>query len=326
MEERLDMICSPGNLKGLRDYVKVFVMGPIQGAPEWQFNLPVIPGVLWICPRRPNGKYDYDEQVDWETLGLRISDFALMWIPEPAEDIKGRAYAQTTRIELGENLARGKEMVLGCYPDFPGRRYISKKAGDYGKFLYPTLEETLEELKKLVKIKTENTRRFFTSDTHFGSQRTLELSRRPFRDVKDMDWTMIERWNKVVGPNDTVYHLGDFGDSWPTDYLNGKLNLIMGNYERKDYDVPDNDRNLGAVHEIKDEYVLCHEPLKGKEWRRNESLPVLFGHIHGRQKIKPWKGLDVGVDGHNFTPVSEEDVKFYINAIEKGYYDEEVFS
>ena len=52
---------------------------------------------------------------------------------------------------------------------------------------------------------------------------------------------------------------------------------------------------------------------------------VIYGHIHGRQLVKEGFGLDVGVDAHNFKPVSEEDVSFYLNAMEKGFYDEQVF-
>ena len=36
-----------------------------------------------------------------------------------------------------------------------------------------------------------------------------------------MNWKLIENWNKVVHPNDLVYHLGDFGDLWPIQYLVG---------------------------------------------------------------------------------------------------------
>ena len=67
--------------------------------------------------------------------------------------------------------------------------------------------------------------------------------------------------------------------------------------------------------------VLAHEPLKIKE----TGGKGLFGHIHGRQKIKTF-GIDVGVDGNNFYPLSEDDVEFYLNAIRKGYYDKEVWS
>ena len=50
----------------------------------------------------------------------------------------------------------------------------------------------------------------------------------------------------------------------------------------------------------------------------------LFGHIHGRQMIKRY-GLDVGVDAHDFRPISKDEVEFWMNAI-KNHYDEEVFS
>src|SRR5437762_1867527 len=51
---------------------------------------------------------------------------------------------------------------------------------------------------------------FFISDTHFGDHRVLNLYPRPFPSVAAMDEGMIERWNEVVGPDDEVWHLGDF--------------------------------------------------------------------------------------------------------------------
>lgn len=75
---------------------------------------------------------------------------------------------------------------------------------------------------------------FFTSDTHFGHQRTLEFSRRPFADVASMDAALIANWNAIVQPGDTVYHLGDFGAQECLDYvskLNGKIIFLPGNYE-----------------------------------------------------------------------------------------------
>ena len=75
---------------------------------------------------------------------------------------------------------------------------------------------------------------WFTGDTHFSSERTLELSKRPFRSVEEMDKILIENWNSVVGENDTVYHLGDFGNYEIIKQLNGSINLIKGNYDRND--------------------------------------------------------------------------------------------
>src|SRR5207237_1540902 len=51
---------------------------------------------------------------------------------------------------------------------------------------------------------------FFTSDTHFGHGGALGLYRRPFSSVAAMNEGMVERWNETVGPDDVVWHLGDF--------------------------------------------------------------------------------------------------------------------
>ena len=53
---------------------------------------------------------------------------------------------------------------------------------------------------------------WFTADTHFGSQRTLELSRRPFKDTDEMDAHIFSWWISLFEPGDVLYHLGDFGE------------------------------------------------------------------------------------------------------------------
>jgi calcineurin-like phosphoesterase family protein len=50
---------------------------------------------------------------------------------------------------------------------------------------------------------------FFTSDTHFGHANIIKYCGRPFASVEEMNRELIARWNAVVGPRDTVYHLGD---------------------------------------------------------------------------------------------------------------------
>ena len=76
----------------------------------------------------------------------------------------------------------------------------------------------------------------------------------------------------------------------------------------------------------KNYFVIGHEPIGTKEFsEKNGNMFCLFGHIHGRQKIKQF-GLDVGVDANNYMPISIDDVLFYKNAIEKGFYDNEVFA
>ena len=335
------IITCPDSFANYNDKWKVFLAGPIQGAPKWQFDLPDIEGVVWISPRRKD--YDlndttHSQQMQWETDALRAANIVLFWIPKEVEDIPGRAYAQTTRFELGENIARGKRIILGTYEDFPSRPYFEYKVTKYsnviGGKVHNSLDECIETLKNYIdEHKSYNT--YFTSDTHFSSERALKLSTRPFANIEEMDWRMIENWNNVVNPNDYVYHLGDFGDEWPLQYLSGKITLIDGNYEHegkyninsalvhnhsKDYEIIAYDINLNGS------FILIHEPVKCKEIidKHNGELFGLYGHIHGRQWIKKF-GIDVGVDCNNFTPVSAEKVNFYRNAVEKNMYDENVW-
>src|SRR5260370_16693943 len=77
---------------------------------------------------------------------------------------------------------------------------------------------------------------FFTADTHFGHGGALGFYRRPFASVAEMDAAMIERWNRAVGPTDSVWHLGDFAIRRSADQvaalldrLNGTKHLVIGN-------------------------------------------------------------------------------------------------
>lgn len=81
---------------------------------------------------------------------------------------------------------------------------------------------------------------FLISDNHFsdydGPGDVLSFFKRPFVDTKDMNRAMIRNWNRVVGPDDTVYSMGDF--SWTyaemvkyAGKLNGRIHFILGNHD-----------------------------------------------------------------------------------------------
>ncbi len=164
---------------------------------------------------------------------------------------------------------------------------------------------------------------WFTSDTHFGSKRTLDLSKRPFKTVKEMDKALINNWNKNIAKNDIVFHLGDFG--------NYEIDDLRQNYKKVTefkqkmintgfYKVSIFRESLKIGREI---YYLHHKPSDALKYKKLYGAKQLFGHIHKLQMIKPY-GLNVGIDCHNFTPIDLDMVNFYLNAIEN-HYDEEVF-
>ena len=72
------------------------------------------------------------------------------------------------------------------------------------------------------------------SDTHFGHKNVITSDSRPFEDVAEMDEALIENWNSVVKPGDTIYHLGDFAF-----YSEDK---VCGILERLNYRIHPDDR------------------------------------------------------------------------------------
>lgn len=54
--------------------------------------------------------------------------------------------------------------------------------------------------------------KFITADLHFGHENIIKfcpLTRGQFKDAKEMNESIVERWNEVVSDRDVVYLLGD---------------------------------------------------------------------------------------------------------------------
>jgi len=79
---------------------------------------------------------------------------------------------------------------------------------------------------------------FYTADLHLGHANVIRHCERPFQDADEMDEELIERWNRKVHKNDTVYIVGDFifrCHRPPEEYfdlLKGKKHLILGNHDK----------------------------------------------------------------------------------------------
>lgn len=186
---------------------------------------------------------------------------------------------------------------------------------------------------------------FFTSDTHFYHTNIIEFCKRPFMDIEAMNETLIANWNKVVGTNDIVFHLGDFclGDSakWNRllDRLNGEIYLILGNHDLKNFRKSYAERFKSVAMQMNIEVdnqkiclnhypFLCYDGSYDGVWQ-------LFGHVHtnrnhtgndtARLKMLFPTQYDVGVDNNDFTPVSfaqvKEVIEKQIEQSKKGGYD-----
>ncbi len=158
---------------------------------------------------------------------------------------------------------------------------------------------------------------FFTSDTHFGHGGALWLYRRPFASVRAMDEALIARWNEAVGPEDEVWHLGDFALGRTAAAMAAILGRLAG---RRKHLVPGNNdgpatAGLGAWASVRPyaeierdgaRLVLCHYPFRTWNGMARGALN-LHGHSHGR--LKPLRRqADVGVDAWAFRPVPLEEI------------------
>ena len=176
---------------------------------------------------------------------------------------------------------------------------------------------------------------YFCADCHFGQERTLKMSLRPFDSVSEMDKVLINNWNSLIKPEDTVYILGDFGILSYAKFLSGKKHFIRGNYEYnytdeellKYFDLvcPSKTVHIPIIHnDTLYHFTMAHEPKNVKEFKISDNYVNVFGHVHKLQMIKSY-GINVGMDCHNFKPISIDDVLFYHNAI-LTFYDENVLS
>lgn len=273
---------------------------------------------------------DLAKQTEWESEAMHKAS-AIVFSLDKSENHKGF----TSNIEFGMWCQHPSIFVhIPKDNSFGANNYIRLKCKEFNIPIYDTLEDTLAAAVRDLKRQGTN---WFLSDTHFGQERTLNLSKRPFLTVDHMNKALISNWNKRIRVTDTVYFLGDFGDS--TDYLDclnfRELNFIKGNYERRD-DNKDFLKKLKSMKNVnvfdQDEctlsingfnYIMRHEPINGKKIPKD--YICLYGHVHDRSKVKS-NGFDVGVDGNNYKPYSQEEIDFYANALKQGFYDKNIFS
>lgn len=151
---------------------------------------------------------------------------------------------------------------------------------------------------------------YYISDTHFDHVNIIGHCDRPFNSVDEMNEAMVQRWNTVVTPDDTVYHLGDFAWKRPEFWrkkLNGKIIFLQGNHDPKGFGVP--------YLEVKDgEYrlVLFHYPIVS--WNGLfRSVFHFYGHVHNnplRDMPVDWKArsFNVGAEYLDYTPRTADEI------------------
>lgn len=174
-------------------------------------------------------------------------------------------------------------------------------------------------------------KRWFTSDTHYYHYNIIRYTNRPFDNVVEMNEALIANHNAVVGIDDALYHIGDFGFAEPeklveiVQQLNGKKYLILGNHDKTirkniekifqyhfewigDYlEITQQDH---MIERGKQNIVMSHYPMLS--WNKaHHGAWMLHGHCHSTMDHlnKDVRRYDVGVDGNEYKPICYDELK-----------------
>lgn len=180
---------------------------------------------------------------------------------------------------------------------------------------------------------------FLTADPHF-MHRFLAQDIRGFESIEAHDATLVENYNSMIRPDDTVLCLGDFSLKKPGIFepilslLNGTWHLVSGNHDAcwpgnrdaNKWVKPYIDAGFASVQPFmrvkwdKRYYMLSHFPYDGDhtaedrcdQYRlRDEGMPLIHGHTHDTYKLSlsdmGTLQFHVGLDAWNLHPVLLDD-------------------
>lgn len=177
---------------------------------------------------------------------------------------------------------------------------------------------------------------FFISDTHFGHRKIVEgfsnsmhqnSGARPFSSIEEHDEALVTSWNKVVGPKDTVYHVGDafVGGELTHDQvmlwtrLNGNKNYVPGNHctWNKIKQLAPFCNKVQASFEFKGEVLVQHIPCHVMEVTPGVGRFKLNIHGHLHRDIvmlgdKPDRRyFNVSVEQINYVPIAYDEIRLF---------------
>ena len=142
---------------------------------------------------------------------------------------------------------------------------------------------------------------YFLSDLHFFHDREFVWKVRGFRDVEQMNDTIMENLNNTISAEDDFYLLGDFALGTDSDRIRataaslpGKVHLIIGNHDTdskiKLYKELPNFVEIAYATKIrveKRELFLSHYPVLTADYSDNPRHTVfnIHGHIHTKDRF-----------------------------------------
>lgn len=182
---------------------------------------------------------------------------------------------------------------------------------------------------------------FFTADWHLNHKNIIDYCKRPFRNVKHMNDSILNNANSRCGKNDFLWHIGDlmFAKSSQAEVYHS-FKDILNTVKPYFYMIKGNhDQNNGGKNLMlytvfiyaKTRYMLIHIPPISKDFSKlklsenifNNIDCILCGHVHGTWLSSVYKTyhqipiINVGVDVWKFKPVKIVDINNLYNKIKK---------
>lgn len=164
---------------------------------------------------------------------------------------------------------------------------------------------------------------FWTSDTHYLHKAIIWMEERPFKDIEEMNQTLVDNWNSVVSDDSIVFFTGDVSYKGSQkalihilNSLKGKIHLILGNHDKPnilsrsgrfetisdmlDIRLKDGD-NVQSITNI-------HYPMIS--WRNSGNGSwCCSGHTHSTLVSKNPNMINVCVENWDYTPVQYREIK-----------------
>lgn len=123
---------------------------------------------------------------------------------------------------------------------------------------------------------------YLISDTHFNHNNIIKYSNRPFKDVREMNRSLIKNWNETVTKGDTIFFLGDFcygNGNGHLKKLKGRKIMIRGNHDRE---MNCNFYNYKILVYRGIQFALLHNPADIFKFDAFKDFNgwMIHGHIH----------------------------------------------
>lgn len=163
-------------------------------------------------------------------------------------------------------------------------------------------------------FQTKKNKLWFMSDLHYNHENVIKFNRRPFENVKEMNWHIEQELINKVGPGDILFDMGDL--FWKTDETTMKnvISLaspkewykILGNHDnynvyRKSYigtlfTLLSDILEINVDHEGRNyKLTLCHYPMISWNGKARGTL-MIHGHCHGNIDNINTESTDLRVD------------------------------